>query len=53
LKSRGVDQVIVVDLTPPGAPFAVVRVIVPALEMASVTRGPLGRRALEFWHSHA
>jgi hypothetical protein len=26
---------------------------VPALEMASITRGPMGQRALEFWHSHA
>jgi ribosomal protein S12 methylthiotransferase accessory factor len=53
LKLRGIDQVIVVDLTPTDAPFAVVRVIVPALEMASITRGPLGQRALKFWHSHA
>jgi ribosomal protein S12 methylthiotransferase accessory factor YcaO len=52
LKFRDIDQVIVVDLTPPEAPFAVVRVIAPALEVASITRGRLGQRALEFWRSH-
>jgi ribosomal protein S12 methylthiotransferase accessory factor len=52
LQSCGVHQVVVVDLTPPEAPFAVTRVIAPALENASITRGPLGQRALVFWQRH-
>jgi ribosomal protein S12 methylthiotransferase accessory factor len=52
LKACDIHQVIVVDLTPPSAPFSVVRVIVPALESASITRGPLGQRALKFWRTH-
>jgi ribosomal protein S12 methylthiotransferase accessory factor len=52
LKARGIGEAIVVDFTPPGAPFAVVRVIVPELETWSVCHGPLGRRALNFWRSH-
>ena len=52
LKFRGIDQVIVVDLTPPDLRFAVVRVIVPALEIAAVTRGTLGQRALQFWRAN-
>jgi ribosomal protein S12 methylthiotransferase accessory factor len=53
LSASGIDEVIVVDLTPQGAPFAVVRMIIPALEFASITRGPLGTRALQFWKAHA
>lgn len=53
LRACDFSQVIVVDFTPPGAPFAVVRVIVPELETWSLTQGPLGRRALEFWRRHA
>jgi ribosomal protein S12 methylthiotransferase accessory factor len=53
LRNGGIDQAIVVDLTPPGVPFAVVRVIVPGLETWSVNRGPLGERALQFWRAHA
>ncbi len=53
LRSRGIDQVICVDLTPEGAPFAVVRLIAPALETWSVNRGPLGERALAYWRTHA
>ncbi|RXH56695.1 YcaO-like family protein [Granulicella sibirica] len=52
LRNGGVNQAIVVDLTPPGVPFAVVRVIVPELETWSVNRGPLGERALRFWRAH-
>jgi ribosomal protein S12 methylthiotransferase accessory factor len=52
LKGRGIDKVIFVDFSPTDAPFAVVRVIVPALETWSISRGPLGRRALDFWRSH-
>jgi ribosomal protein S12 methylthiotransferase accessory factor len=52
LRACGISQVIVVDFTPPGAPFAVVRAIVPDLEAWSVNKGPLGRRALDHWRSH-
>ena len=52
LESYGIHQVIVVDFTPSGAPFAVVRVIVPELETWSVNYAKLGRRALKFWQSH-
>jgi ribosomal protein S12 methylthiotransferase accessory factor len=52
LNSRGIFQIIVVDFTPPDAPFSVVRVIVPELESASINRGPLGQRAVEFWRAH-
>jgi ribosomal protein S12 methylthiotransferase accessory factor len=52
LKQRGINQVIVVDFTPKGAPYSVVRVIVPELESWSVNHSKLGRRALEFWKTH-
>ncbi len=52
LQRRGINQVIVVDFTPSGAPFAVVRVIVPELESWSVNHAKLGRRALDFWKAH-
>ncbi len=52
LQRRGISQVIVVDFTPLGAPYAVVRVIVPELESWSVNHAKLGRRALDFWKAH-
>jgi ribosomal protein S12 methylthiotransferase accessory factor len=52
LKRCGIHQVIVVDFTPSGAPYAVVRVIVPGLENWSVNHAKLGRRAKEFWQTH-
>ncbi len=52
LKRRSIHQVIVVDFTPPAAPYAVVRVIVPELETWSVNHSRLGRRAQEFWRTH-
>jgi putative methanogenesis marker protein 1 len=52
LKQRGINQVIVVDLSPDGAPYSVVRVIVPGLETWSVNHSRLGKRALEFWQTH-
>ena len=52
LKQRGINQVIVVDLTPDRAPYSVVRVIVPGLETWSVNHAKLGKRALEFWQTH-
>jgi len=53
LRSSGVDRAIVVPFTGPADPFAVVRVIVPALEMWSLSQGRLGRRAHDYWRSHA
>ena len=52
LEQRGINQVIVVDFTPNGAPYSVVRVIVPELESWSVNHARLGRRALEYWKTH-
>ncbi len=52
LQQRGIRQVIVVDLSPDGAPYSVVRVIVPGLETWSVHHARLGKRALEFWRTH-
>lgn len=52
LQLRGLHQVIVVDFTPPDAPYAVVRVIVPELEGWSVNHSKLGQRALSYWKAH-
>lgn len=52
LQRRGVQQVIVVDFTPPDAPYSVVRVMVPELEGWSVNHSKLGQRALRYWKSH-
>ena len=52
MELRGIDQVIVVDLTPFDAAYSVVRVIVPGLESWSVNHANLGRRALEYWRAH-
>jgi len=50
LASAGLDRVVVVDLSPPGIPVHVVRVIVPGLESWIVDRGVLGNRALRAWN---
>jgi ribosomal protein S12 methylthiotransferase accessory factor len=52
LKRCGVHQVIVVDYTPPDAPYAVVRAIVPELESWSVNHSRLGKRALAHWKAN-
>jgi ribosomal protein S12 methylthiotransferase accessory factor len=52
LRECGIKQAVVVDFTPSGAPYAVVRVIVPELESWSVNHAKLGRRALNFWKAH-
>jgi len=52
LRACGIGRAIVVDFTPPEAPFAVVRAIVPELEAWSLNKGALGRRALATWQSH-
>lgn len=53
LQAAGLDEAIVVDLTPDCASHAVVRVIVPGLELWATDHGRLGPRALEFWKQHA
>ncbi len=52
LQQCGIHQVIVVDFTPPDAPYAVVRVIIPCLETWSVDHARLGKRAQNYWQTH-
>jgi len=49
----GLDQIIVVDFTPLGVPYSVVRVIVPGIELWATDHGRLGHRALTFWKENA
>ena len=49
----GLNQIIVVDFTPPTLPYSVVRVIVPGIELWATDHGRLGPRAVEFWKEHA
>ncbi|MEJ3653468.1 YcaO-like family protein [Actinomycetes bacterium KLBMP 9759] len=49
VRSRGLDRVVVVDLSPPDVPAHVVRVIVPGLEQWSSDQGKLGPRATARW----
>lgn len=49
LRARGLEQAIVVDLSPPAVPATVVRVIVPGLESWTVDRNKIGPRARETW----
>jgi ribosomal protein S12 methylthiotransferase accessory factor len=49
----GLNQIIVVDFTPKQTQYSVVRVIVPGIENWALDHGRLGRRALEFWKTHA
>jgi ribosomal protein S12 methylthiotransferase accessory factor len=51
LRARGLDQAIVVDLSAPGIPATVVRVIVPGIESWTVDRNKLGPRAAQAWNS--
>lgn len=51
LRARGLEQAIVVDLSPPGVPASVVRVIVPGIESWVIDRSKLGRRATTAWNS--
>jgi ribosomal protein S12 methylthiotransferase accessory factor len=50
LRSCGLSRVLVVDLSPPGLPVSVVRVIVPGLESWGTDRSKLGRRAADAWN---
>jgi ribosomal protein S12 methylthiotransferase accessory factor len=49
LRERGLDRVIVVDLSPPGIPVSVVRVIIPGIESWIIDRTKLGPRAVRLW----
>jgi len=49
LRARGLQQVIVVDLTDPGLGVPVVRVIVPGLESWAADRSRIGHRATLLW----
>jgi ribosomal protein S12 methylthiotransferase accessory factor len=49
LAARGLDRVIVVDLSPPDLPVHVARVIVPGLEQWGMDQGKLGPRATANW----
>jgi len=51
LVAGGLDRAIVVDLSPPTVPAAVVRVIVPGMESWSVDHSKLGARATRLWNS--
>jgi ribosomal protein S12 methylthiotransferase accessory factor len=52
LARNGIERVIVVDLSEPGAIFSVVRVLVPGLEFWALDQGKLGHRATKFWREH-
>jgi ribosomal protein S12 methylthiotransferase accessory factor len=49
LASRGIDRVVVVDVSPPEIPVHVVRVVAPGLESWAIDRSKLGRRASAAW----
>jgi ribosomal protein S12 methylthiotransferase accessory factor len=53
LQASGLEQILVVDFTPADAPYSVVRVIVPGLELWATDHGRLGPRALSYWQRHA
>ncbi len=52
LQSKGIERVIVVDLSEGGGVFSVVRVLVPGLEFWALDEGKLGDRAVRFWREH-
>jgi ribosomal protein S12 methylthiotransferase accessory factor YcaO len=49
LRRAGIEQAIVADFSPPEAPVAVVRVLVPGLETWIADRGRIGQRAASHW----
>ncbi len=51
LAAAGIERAIAVDLSPPGIPVRVVRLIVPGLESWIVDRAGLGQRALATWNN--
>lgn len=50
LRRRGMTRAIVVDLSAPGIPAKVVRVIVPGVESWAIDRSKLGPRAAAAWN---
>jgi ribosomal protein S12 methylthiotransferase accessory factor len=53
LRDAGLSRILVCDMTPPDAPFSVVRVIVPGLETWAFDNSKLANRALEAWNRQA
>ncbi len=51
LRAAGLDRVVVYDLSPPGIPVSVVRVIVPALESWAIDHCVIGARATRAWNT--
>ncbi|WP_274386405.1 YcaO-like family protein [Streptosporangium soli] len=49
LRACGIDRVVAVDLSPPGIPVSVVRVVVPHLESWGVDYSKLGPRSAQAW----
>ncbi len=45
LRTQGIERAIVVDLSPPGIPVNVVRVIIPGIESWGIDKNKLGPRA--------
>jgi ribosomal protein S12 methylthiotransferase accessory factor len=50
VSAGGLDRVIAVDLSPPGMPVSVARVLVPGLESWASDRSKLGHRATSAWN---
>ncbi|TFI52258.1 hypothetical protein BLD44_021460 [Mastigocladus laminosus UU774] len=50
LNREGLEQVIVVDLSPPDVPATVVRVIIPGIESYTIDRSRIGSRATAMWN---
>jgi YcaO-like protein with predicted kinase domain len=48
----GLNRIIVIDFAPEAAAYAVVRVIVPGIELWATDHGSLGQRAIDFWKKH-
>jgi ribosomal protein S12 methylthiotransferase accessory factor len=51
LRAADLPRAVVVDLSPPGIPVAVVRVVVPGLESWAIDRSRLGPRAAAAWNA--
>ena len=50
LRERGIRRALVVDLSPPGIPVTVVRLLVPQLESWAVDHGRIGARGAAAWN---
>lgn len=51
LRAAGLPRAVMVDLSPPGIPAHVVRVVVPGLESWAIDRSRLGTRATDAWNT--